>query len=194
MKERYIVTSYKNPDLDGVASMYAYKEFIEKCNKEAQYYICGTPNKEVEIVCNMFDITLNSIKTLEASDNIILVDTNNTLYLPKNINPENVTEIIDHHIRSENIDRFTNANITIELIGAASTLVAERFKEYNMDISDNSAILLYYGIVSNTINFKSNVTTKKDIEIAKWLKSICDKIDDKKINDIFILKSQYLEN
>ena len=38
--------------------------------------------------------------------------------------------------------------IQIEMIGAAATLVAERFKNNNIDISRESAILLYNGILN----------------------------------------------
>lgn len=189
MEESYVVTSYINPDLDGISCMYAYKEFIEKCGRKSNYYISGVPKKEVSIVCDMFGISLNPIEKIGKHDNIILVDTNSDLYIEDSIIKENVTEIIDHHVKSESSKKFVNANLTIELIGAAATLVGKRFMEYSLDISDSSAMLLYYGIVSNTINFKSKNTSKKDKEVAKWLKSKCSKIDDSKIEEIFRKKS-----
>ena len=36
-------------------------------------------------------------------------------------------------------------------------------------ISTESRTLLFYAILSNTINFKNKVTTERDIEAAKWL-------------------------
>lgn len=190
MEEKYIVTSYINPDLDGFSCMHAYKEFIEKCGKKAGYYIEGKPKKEVEIVCDMFNIKLESVKDIDKNDSVVLVDTNSMKKLTAKVLPESVTEIIDHHSHSNDIPLFKNANITIKAVGAAATIVAERFKEYEVDMSENSALLLYYGIVSNTINFKSNMTTDEDIEVAKWLKTKSKKIDDDKIRGIFIRKSE----
>ena len=72
-----IVTSYKNPDLDGISCMYAYSEFLNKKNICSDYYIIGIPRKEVEIVCEMFNIKLNGLKQWEKNCNVILVDLNN---------------------------------------------------------------------------------------------------------------------
>ena len=46
-----------------------------------------------------------------------------------------------------------------------------------------------YGIISNSINLKSKVTSKKDIEITEWLKSKCKEISEEKIEEIFTEKS-----
>ena len=183
-----IVTSYKNPDLDGISCMYAYSEFLNKKNICSDYYIIGIPRKEVEIVCEMFNIKLNGLKQWEKNCKVILVDLNNVKRLDF-ILPEDVTEIIDHHVKTEDCAKCVNAKVQIELIGAAATLVAEKFKNENVEISRESAILLYYGIISNSINLKSKVTSKKDIEITEWLKSKCKEISEEKIEEIFTEKS-----
>ena len=50
--------------------------------------------------------------------------------------------------------------------------------------------MLYYGIISNSINLKANVTAQKDIEMTNWLKEQCDEISEEKIEEIFTLKSK----
>ena len=64
------------------------------------------------------------------------------------------------------------------------------FKNNNIGISRESAILLYYGIISNTVNLKSKITTQKDVDMLEWLKHQCDEIDDKLIVKIFEEKSK----
>lgn len=184
-----IVTSYQEPDLDGVSSMYAYAEYLNKKGIESDYYIYGVPKNEVEIVCQLFDIELKSTEDIQADQEIIIVDTNNVQEL-KFINPQNVIEIIDHHSKNPSCDLCTKAKIQIERLGAVATMIAERFKNDNIEISRESAILLYYGIISNSINLKSNVTSKKDIEMVEWLEKQCDEIDKEKIKVIFERKSQ----
>ena len=76
-------------------------------------------------------------------------------------------------------------------MGAVCTIIAEMFKENNIDISRESAILLYYGIISNTVNLKSKVTTERDINILEWLKSQCNEIDEKLVAKIFEEKSKF---
>ena len=183
-----IVTSYYGPDLDGVACMFAYTEYLRKKGEEADYFIGGTPKKEVNIVCKMFNIKLHSLKKWEKNDGVILVDLNNVNRL-KFIKPEEVVEIIDHHVKTENCNLCINAKVQIELLGAAATLVAERFKNENIEISRDSAILLYYAIISNSINLKAKITKEKDFEIKKWLKSKCNEIVEEKISCIFKEKS-----
>lgn len=185
------VTSYIGPDLDGISSMYAYSEFLNKTGKKANYYICGEPKKEVEIVCDMFGIKLNEYENINLNDrDIIILDTNDINSLSLNINILNVVEIIDHHIESESIRDFKNAKIHIEIIGAVATLIAEKFYKQSVPISRESAILLYYGIISNSINLKAPITSVKDIEMANWLKEQCkEDITDEKIKEIFKKKS-----
>lgn len=187
---RKVVTTYINPDMDGVSLMYAYTELLRKKGEDAEYYFEGTMKKEAEIVLEMFNIHLSNITRIENNDKIVLVDTNYLSEISKLIKKENIVEIIDHHNRENWLDENPNLKIQIEPIGAAATLVAERFKNENIDISRESAILLYYGIISNTMNLKIKLTSSKDIEMASWLKNKVPEITDEITTEIFVKKSQ----
>lgn len=184
-----IITSYENPDLDGVASMYAYSEYLNSNNIQNAYYIYGKEKQEVDIVCRLFNIKLNPVSSIENEQKIIIVDTNNMEEV-KFVNPKDVVEIIDHHSKNKTSEKCTNAKMQIERIGAVATLIAERFKKNKVPISRESAILLYYGIISNSINLKAKVTSKKDIKMANWLKEQCPEISEDKIKEIFEQKSK----
>ena len=43
---RKVVTTYINPDMDGISLMYAYTEFLRKKGEDAEYYFEGTMKKE----------------------------------------------------------------------------------------------------------------------------------------------------
>lgn len=186
---RYIVTSYVDPDLDGTSSMYAYSEFLRKTGKNSDYYIAGTPMQEVQIVCDMFHIALKGAEEIGDEDKVVVVDTNDLELIPVE-KLENIVEFIDHHIKYNNSEKCKNAKFQIEMVGAAASLVAEKFQKNDVEISRESAILLYYGIISNTINLKAKVTTQKDLEMTKWLKEKCGEISEEKIAEIFTKKSQ----
>lgn len=188
-KMKNIILSYNMPDMDGVACMYAYSELLNKQEQETGYFIKGKPKKEVKIVCEMFDIKLESEKSINAEDKIILVDTNQPFELKQEIKLNNVIEIIDHHKKSEELYKMPNAKIQIEEVGAAATLVAERYKLFNYEISRNAAILLYYGIISNTVNLESKITTDRDRKIVEWIKNSCTDISEEKIKEVFEKKS-----
>lgn len=189
-----VVTSYINPDMDGISAMYAYAEYLRKKGFNAEYYYEGQPRKEVNIVLEMYNILLKNESKIEECDEVILVDTNGLYELPKKINENQIIEVIDHHKMTEWLETKQNdIKVQIELIGAAATLVAERFKKDGIDISRESAILLYNGIVSNTMNLKIAMTSEKDKEMAKWLKEKYPEITDEKTNEIFIKKSDIID-
>lgn len=188
--DKRIVTSYESPDLDGVSSMYAYAEYLNKTGTLSNYYIKGEPKKEVGIVCDLFQIKLEGEKTITEGQEVVIVDTNNMEEVINFINPDNVVEIIDHHTRSKSSEKCKKAIIQIESLGAAATLIAEKFKESNIPISREAAILLYYGIISNSINLKASITGQKDVDTANWLEGQCPEITKEKIEEIFTLKSK----
>lgn len=186
--EKYIVTSYEHPDLDGISSMYAYSEYLNKTGKSSRYYVCKNIKTEPHIVCDMFGIELDSVDEIEEDANIVLVDTNNPKMVPF-INENKIIEIIDHHKLRFGLPEYTTYEI--EEIGAAATLVADRFRQNHIPISKNSAILLYYGIMSNSFALKSSNTSQRDIEVAKWLEEQCKEISKEKIEEIFRAKSVF---
>ncbi|HRY59896.1 MAG TPA: DHH family phosphoesterase [Patescibacteria group bacterium] len=188
---RTIITSYKNPDLDGVACAFAYSELLRSENKDATATIFGIPQIEAQFVTNAFNIpALDDVENIiEQSDNIILVDTSNLNELSNKINPEKVIEIIDHR-KINDASEFANAKIQIELVGSAATLVAERFYNSGLNTSKESATLLFLAIVSSTVNFQSKVTTDRDCKMADWLKTKFE-LSDNFIRDMFIAKSSF---
>ena len=187
---RKIVTSYIKPDIDGISSVYAYAELLRKMGYNAEYYYEGQARKEVQIVLETYGIELKTVSQIFSDDEVILVDTNGLRYLPKAINANQIKEVIDHHKMNEWLSKQKDIKIQIEMIGAAATLVAERFKNNNIDISRESAILLYNGIISNTMNLKISMTTQKDKDMAHWLKQKYPEITEEKTKAIFIKKSE----
>lgn len=187
MKE-IIVTSYPKPDLDGVAASYAYSEFLQKSGQIANYSFEGKPKKEVTIVCDLFNISLTSCSP-NKENSFVVVDTNTIKDFPSFVEINNVIEIIDHHVPSQDISKFSSTKVQIEMIGAVATLIAEKFYQNHISISRNSAILLYYAIISNSINLHSRNTSQKDIEMVKWLSLQCSEIQEQYIKQIFEAKS-----
>jgi nanoRNase/pAp phosphatase (c-di-AMP/oligoRNAs hydrolase) len=53
MEKEKIVITYKNSDLDCLASAYAYSEYLNKTGYQASYYVSGQVQKEVCIVCEL---------------------------------------------------------------------------------------------------------------------------------------------
>lgn len=165
-----LVTAYKNPDLDGYASAFSYAQYLSSNGVKAQAAITGNPDAETEFLLKKHKIKpLGSAKKLiEKADAIILVDASDTYGIDEAIKPSKVVQIIDHRAHND-IESFKKAHVEIETIGATSTLIAEKFIETNTEMPTEVAILLYGGIISNTINFKNKLTANRDKRTATWL-------------------------
>jgi len=165
-----LVTAYSNPDLDGTACMIAYAEFLQKDGYSATAVLCGVPHREAQFVFETFNIVFpeDADSFLIKDAQVVLVDASDVNGISNAIHPLQVIELIDHR-KINQADRFPNAKIQIELVGAAATLIAEKFASYHIDISPHSAALLYSAIISNTVNFQAGVTTGRDKKMAGWL-------------------------
>jgi manganese-dependent inorganic pyrophosphatase len=164
-----LITGYVNPDLDGVAGMVAYAELLNQHGRPAQVGILGEPHDEAKYVLARFKLTTPpSVANADDFSQVILVDASDLIGLEGRVAPEKVIEIIDHRSVNE-ADKFPQAQKQIELVGAAATLVAEKFIQQGLSMSAESAILVYSAIISNTLNFKGGVTTERDRAAARWL-------------------------
>ncbi len=188
-----LVTSYQNPDLDGTACAVGYAEYLQKEGLQAIAAIFGTLHRETEFVLQSgsFEGPAHAEEMSIENMDVILVDASDATGIAKNIKLSQVTEVIDHR-KVHHADDFKNAQIQIELVGSAATLIAEKFHSNNTSISGRSALLLYAAIVSNTINFQATVTTERDKEMAQWLKSVAKPSDDFP-HKMFQAKSQLTE-
>ncbi len=172
MKENLIITSYDGPDLDGTASAIAYSELLCENGQFAMPILTGQPHPEVKYILERLHIDYPT-GNIDSESKIILVDTSDLPGLSRSINPEKVVEIIDHRKVSDE-NAFKNAKKQIELVGAAATLITEKFYDQKIKPTEISAILLYRGMISNTLNFQSASTTKRDLDMANWLSNIAE--------------------
>ncbi len=164
-----LVTCYVNPDLDGVAGAIGYAEFLQKHGIACTAGIIGEPHDEAKYVLDRFGFPApNLIQDAEPYNEVILVDASDLNGLAGKIRPERVVEIIDHR-KTHEAAAFPNAKTQIELVGAAATLIAEKFMAERLEISPVAATLLYGAILSNTLNFRATVTTERDRKAAAWL-------------------------
>lgn len=183
---KIITTTYEGPDMDGYGSAVAYAELLRAQGKDATPRIWGTPQLEVRWLLENFGFDqVSSIDETDDSD-VVLLDASEPGDLSGSITVDQVIEIIDHR-KLHQAEKFINAKAQIEPVGAAATLVAERFKKAEFEPSKESALLLYAGIISNTQNFLG-IATDRDREMAEWLKEVSDAPLDL-VRQMFLAKS-----
>jgi manganese-dependent inorganic pyrophosphatase len=109
------------------------------------------------------------LKTVTRS--LILVDHNELSQAVQGANEVEILEIIDHHrigaLATQQPILFRN-----EPVGSTSTIVADCFFRYGVDLPADIAGLLLAGLVSDTLNLTSPTTTSRDAEILKQLEKL----------------------
>ncbi len=102
---------------------------------------------------------------------LILVDHNEYKQSIDEIQDGEILEIIDHH-RLGGFESENPINITTMSVGSTATIIAQKFFDAKIEISDRLAGLILGAIISDTMNFKSPTTTKIDLQVAKRLEEI----------------------
>lgn len=166
-----LVTAKIHPDLDGVSCSLAYADLLNRQGQSAVGLIFGTPQAEVRFFQQKRSISLPIVSSdyREKYSNFVLVDASSTKGMPAVVEANKVVEIIDHREGDYDPKEFPHAKVNIQLVGAASTLITERFQRANLLPQSDHAQLLYGAIFHNTLFFKSPNTTNRDKAAAKFL-------------------------
>jgi len=146
--------------MDGTACAVAYAELLTAQGKEAVAAISGPPHIEARHVLG--ELGMDIPTALPAYDEVAILDVCRYDQLDPAIAAEDVITVIDHR-RGGVPEDFPHAkDWQVELVGAAATLVYERWRDADLTPSANSAKLLQAAILSNTVNLKAAVTTERD--------------------------------
>ncbi len=85
----FLITCYASPDLDGVASVISYAEFLEKTGKKAIAGIFGQPHDEAKYMLDRFEFEYpKQLNNTSIFEKIVLVDSSDLNGLEGNILPE----------------------------------------------------------------------------------------------------------
>lgn len=160
-------------DIDALACGVAYKELLSK-KIDVELVLVGPLNNTV--TKSVLKWNLDFKNTYQEEDcSFILVDVSNKDVLPDFVKPDKIIEVWDHRFGYQDFWKEKNTRVVIDEVGACATLIWEEFKRKGVEgsISTISANLLYTAIFSNTLNFKSLVTTSRDrnafAELSKYV-------------------------
>jgi nanoRNase/pAp phosphatase (c-di-AMP/oligoRNAs hydrolase) len=160
-----------NPDPDAIASAMSLKRIIEKMGKDADIIYGGKigyeENKALINLLEIETVPISRIKDIGGYSKVALIEAsvpgeNNSL--PKEVRPD---IIIDHHPYDPAKISADYIDIRPEL-GATSTIMTEYLTELGLEISEELATLLLYGIKTDTGGFTRG-TTPKDLQAVALL-------------------------
>lgn len=160
-------------DIDVLACVAAYTQLLRLTNREADGIISAPWNQTIPQSIKLWPIQIENALTIPVEQcRFVLVDVSDPNFMEKFVTLESVIEVFDHHYGHELFwkQRLPHAT-TIDKVGSCATLIWEKFKEYGCEslISSVNANLLYTAIFSNTLNFKSHVTSERDVRASDEL-------------------------
>lgn len=163
-----LVIPLEDPDIDGVASAYAYAEFLKNQDVKAVSAVFGDVDEDTQAVLEELDENISDASYyLYSADEITLVSASSMTDVSSRIPEEKVTEVIDHV--NVNTDAFSQAEIEInEDAGTAATMITQKFMDEEMEITRESAKLLLAAVNS------AEEPTELDGEAADWLEQQLD--------------------
>jgi inorganic pyrophosphatase/exopolyphosphatase len=168
-----VVLPRTHPDLDGVACALAYAEFLRRSGIASRPWLPTEGDTEAEFALKKCPGTdMAEPNQFGPETRFILVDASGLEGFPEIVPVSQVVEIIDHRQHGSPHRLFPQARVHIEAVGAAATLITEKYHAASMVPSHNAGTLLYGAIHSNTQELKGSITTDRDVAAASWLESV----------------------
>lgn len=171
---RKVITAGTKTDIDVLACAVAYKNILNLLWEDAVISISNEFGWTVPKFIFERWFALDQVN-IENDDEIIIVDLSHPEYINKNVNQDNIIGIRDHHPWFENYrkEKIWNKSI-IEPIWACATLIYEKAKSLSLieKLEKYSIDLLMTAILSNTLNFKAQITKERDIVAYEELRKL----------------------
>lgn len=168
-----LVFGHKNPDTDSIMSSLVMANLENQLGNEAKAVRLGNINKETEYVLNYLNMSAPElVSDVADGQNVILVDHNEKTQSAQNLENAIVKKVIDHH--TMNFVAPYQLYYRAEPVGCTATVLYKMYKEYDVPITKNVALMMLSAIVSDTLLFKSPTTTDEDRPIAEKLAKIAE--------------------
>jgi manganese-dependent inorganic pyrophosphatase len=170
-EESIYIVGHRKPDLDSVASAYAYEQY--KCLKGEKQYkgvVCDDINPLTKWVFSFFQKDIpQHIDSIE-NKKVILVDHTAPEQRPLGWQSAQILEVVDHH--RLDLNYISPQNVIIKTYGSTATIIAELFIKEEMKISKGLAGIMLSAILDDTLALKSPITTTTDKLIVEKLAKI----------------------
>lgn len=114
----------------------------------------------------------------------VLVDHNEMKQSVNDIELADIIEIVDHH-RIGDIETSKPISFRNMIVGSTCTIVEMMYREAGIQMSKQVAMLIAYGVISDTMNFHSPTCTDVDIQMKERLEKEFDLDLDAMANELF---------
>ncbi len=104
---------------------------------------------------------------------IVLVDHNEMSQAVQGAEDADIVEVLDHHRLGGSLKSNRPMRFYMEPVGSTCTLVAQMFRQAQLDPSPGIALCMASGMISDTLYLRSPTTTDTDRDLLKWLETFC---------------------
>lgn len=167
-----VTTGQPYTDIDALACAISYGELLKLMGKDCEVVLPGPLNNSVVKTMTSWNLNFKKESKLKKAD-YILVDISDPKFFASFVKINQVIEVWDHRKGfAEFWSGYPNVESHIEMVGSCTTLIWEKYKSegFGDKISKTSANLIYTTTFAHTLNFKSSVTTKRDIDTFNEIK------------------------
>ena len=172
MEDKVLIFGHKNPDTDSITAAIVMENLEEKLgDSRAKAVRIGKVNKETKYVLDFLGMEEPElVENVNDGQNVILVDHNETTQSIGNVSNAKVLKVVDHH--TMNFVAPYQLYYRAEPVGCTQTVLYKMYKENDIKISREMAVLMLSAIASDTLVLKSPTTTESDRRVAKALEEI----------------------
>ncbi|WP_135534052.1 MULTISPECIES: DHH family phosphoesterase [Halostella] len=166
-KEQVAILTHDNPDPDSIASAAALQAIAEHLDVEADiFYLGDIGHQENRAFVNLLGIELHdwtAVEDFDTYDTVALVDHAKSSEVDHDL-PVDI--LIDHYEPDEDYDAsFVDVRPNMS---STSTIMTKYIQEFDMNVGEEVATALLYGIRAETLDFKRD-TTPADLTAAAYL-------------------------
>ena len=173
MEKEIVIFGHKNPDTDSICSSIVMADLENKLGNHCVATRIGKVNKETQYILDYLKMEApKMIDKVEDGQEVILVDHNEATQSIDNIENAKIVKVIDHH--TMNFKAPYQLYYRTEPVGCTATVLYKLYKENNVEMTKEIAILCLSSIISDTLLFKSPTCTEEDVKVANALQKIAD--------------------
>jgi nanoRNase/pAp phosphatase (c-di-AMP/oligoRNAs hydrolase) len=175
MHPHVITSSYPFIDIDAYGAMVGYAELLRVQGLNAHAATTAKLNESIPESLRSLGAPVEIGYRPEPGDTFGVVDISAPADFDPMVNPQRLTEIIDHHPGFENYwAQYLRGGADIQVIGACCTMIYERWAQASLlnTMTSRTAMLLAAGILDNTLNFQARITTMRDKQAYRDLEQI----------------------
>ena len=148
---------HKSPDSDTITSAIALSEFLNDLGIKAEPRATAETNDETASILELAGVEAPEVLTDASDCQLYLVDHSNLSQLVDGGENARIVGIVDHHGIGDVMNN-EQINVLSAPSGAAVSLVYKMYRDCNLLPSYSTAYVMLGGILSDTNNFRGNVT------------------------------------